>query len=189
MPEMPFVKEMAAGPGGIIYALNEQNHIFKFTHSAPMNYMEHDHMRQPDQTMQSYPTDPQGHPIQPDPTLTQHQVVPVQIVPVQPVGCAGAVPMNDGDFATLLSTISSQSFDDGKLSTAKEATRVNCLSTNQIGQIMGTQSFEDNKLAFAKFAYEHCTDPQRYYLLNSQFSFSSNSEALSNFVQSKQQHR
>ena len=85
-----------------------------------------------------------------------------------------------------MTTIESQSFEDTKLKTAKQIIAVNCLNVDQIMQIANTFSFEDNKLNFAKYAYDFCIEPKNYFKLNGIFSFSSNVEELSDYVQSRQ---
>ena len=53
-------------------------------------------------------------------------------------------------------------------------------------QIANLFSFDDNKLEFAKFAYDYCIEPRNYFKLNGIFSFSSNADELSDYVQSRQ---
>ena len=101
--------------------------------------------------------------------------------------CRDVYSMQQGDFASAVNTIKGQSFDETKLSTAKQIAGANCLSAGQITEICKQFSFEDNKLAFAKFAYDHCTDPQNYFKVNNVFTFSSNTDELNKYIQSKQQ--
>ena len=100
-------------------------------------------------------------------------------------GCREAYSMPQGDFSSAVGTIKGQSFDETKLTTAKQIVGANCLSAGQITEVCRQFNFEDNKLAFAKFAYEHCTDPQNYFKVNSVFTFSSNVDDLNKYVQSK----
>jgi hypothetical protein len=102
-----------------------------------------------------------------------------------PRGCAGAYPMSGADFSSALNTIKNQSFEDGKLKTAQQVASANCLSTNQITSICQTFGFEESKLTFAKYAFDFCTEQNKYYLINNVFSFSSSSDALNEFVQSR----
>jgi hypothetical protein len=94
--------------------------------------------------------------------------------------------MTSGNFNAALSTIEKQSFEDTRLKTAKQVINANCLNVNQIIQIANTFSFEDNKLDFAKYAYDFCTEQRNYFKLNEIFSFSSNVDVLSDYVQSRQ---
>lgn len=102
--------------------------------------------------------------------------------PPQPVGCINAYPMATNNFNSAMSSIRSTSFSDSQLKTAKQVATSNCLSTSQIVQICRIFSFEETKLDFAKFAYDHCTDPNNYFKVNEVFSFSSSSDDLNNYI-------
>ena len=103
--------------------------------------------------------------------------------PVKEKGCVNA--MSSGDFSAAKSSVNKQSFSDSKMKTAKQFTRANCLSVNQIKEIMNLFSFDDDKLDYAKFAYEYCVDKNRYFMLAEEFSFSSSSDSLNDFLDSK----
>lgn len=53
-------------------------------------------------------------------------------------------------------------------------------------QIANLLNFEENKLDFAKYAYDYCIEPRNYFKLNEIFSFSSNVDNLSDYIQSRQ---
>lgn len=101
-------------------------------------------------------------------------------------GCGGHSCMTPGNFNAALATIKKQSFEDTRLKTAKQVISANCLNVDQIIQIANTFSFEDNKLEFAKYAYDYCIEPRNYFKLNGIFTFSSNVDELSDYVQSRQ---
>lgn len=106
---------------------------------------------------------------------------------IEPVrGCNGRSCMTAGNFNAALATIKKQSFEDTRLKTAKQVITANCLNVDQIMQIANTFNFEDNKLEFAKYAYDYCIEPRNYFKLNGIFSFSSNVDELSDYVQSRQ---
>jgi hypothetical protein len=100
-------------------------------------------------------------------------------------GCGGRSCMTPGNFNAALATINKQSFEDTRLKTAKQVITVNCLNVDQIIEIANTFSFEDTKLNFAKFAYDYCIEPRNYFKLNGIFTFSSNVDELSDYVQSR----
>jgi hypothetical protein len=102
-----------------------------------------------------------------------------------PKGCLNSYPMSPANFNSAVATIKKQSFDDSKMKTAQQVVSANCLNVKQIMQVANLFSFEDNKLEFAKFAYDFCTDPKSYYELNAIFKFSSNADALSDYIQSR----
>lgn len=101
------------------------------------------------------------------------------------VGCNRNRPMTADNFSDALATIKKISFDDTRLSTAKQISKSNCLSSNQIVQICEQFSFEETKLDFAKFAYDRCTDPKNYFNVNNIFKFSSNVESLSTYISAR----
>lgn len=101
-------------------------------------------------------------------------------------GCDGRSCITLSNFNTALATIKKQSFEVTKLKTAKQVTAANCLNVEQIIQIANTFGFEESKLDFAKYAYDYCTEPKNYFKLNGIFTFSSNVDELSDYVQSRQ---
>ncbi len=112
-------------------------------------------------------------------TTGNHYIEPVR-------GCGGRSCMTPRDFSAALSTIKAQNFEDTQLRTAKQVITANCLNVDQIIQIANTFNFEENKLEFAKFAYDYCIEPRNYFKLNGIFTFSSNVDELSDYVQSRQ---
>lgn len=94
-------------------------------------------------------------------------------------------PMASGAFAGAKRSVASKSFADEKKTTARQILRSNCMSTDQIIEMMGAFSFEDDKLDFAKMAYDRCSDPENYWKLNDAFTFGATIEELDEFLQSK----
>lgn len=90
--------------------------------------------------------------------------------------------MDARTFNDAKQSISSASFDDTKLSTAKTILNTNYMSTAQVMDICRLFSFESNKVTFAKFAYSRVTDPQNYFKVASVFDFDSNKKALNDFI-------
>ena len=115
-------------------------------------------------------------------TTNNNTVVQEQVVPV---GCVGAYPMSSGDFSSALSTVKNQGFDETRLKTAKQIAGGNCLSTNQISEICKVFGVEETKLDFAKFAYDHCTEPKNYFKINNVFGFSSSVDDLTDYISGK----
>ena len=93
--------------------------------------------------------------------------------------------MSPNDFNNALSSVKKQNFDETKLKVAKQIVQSNCLSINQIKQLANTIIFEDMKLDFAKFAYDYCTEHEKYYQLNDIFSFSTNVDELTEYIQNR----
>jgi hypothetical protein len=99
--------------------------------------------------------------------------------------CVGRYAMNSNDFSSALSTLKNQGFDETKLKTAKQIAAANCLNVNQIIQIANLFGFEESKLEFAKFAYDYCVEPKKYFNLNNIFAFSTSVDELTDYIQSK----
>jgi len=93
--------------------------------------------------------------------------------------------MAGGDFADATKTIASKSFEDSKMTTAKQILKGNCVNTDQITKLMGLFTYEESKLELAKIAHEKCTDTQNYWKLNDAFTFESSIDELNEFLETK----
>jgi hypothetical protein len=82
----------------------------------------------------------------------------------------------------MLQEISRQNFDSNRLQIAKQVISTNQLTSAQITDIMRLFSFESSRLEIAKFAYNYVVDPQRYFMVNNAFSFSSSVDDLNRFI-------
>jgi hypothetical protein len=96
------------------------------------------------------------------------------------IGCPW--PMNAGDFQSAKNSISSKSFDDTRLTIAKQVTSANCLFSSQVKEIMLLFSFEATKLDFAKYAYNYVYDQGNYFKLNDAFTFESSIDELNSYI-------
>lgn len=105
-----------------------------------------------------------------------------QTVTQTPVYDDVCYPMNESNFNNLVNSISDKSFDDSKLTLAKQATSANCLKASQIKRLLELFSFEDSKLELAKHAYSYCFDPQNYYQVNDAFTYESSIEELDEYI-------
>jgi len=100
-----------------------------------------------------------------------------------PTGCE--YPMLPQDFVSAKATISSKSFEDSKLTIAKQIINTNCLLSAQVKEIMLLFSFEDTRLDLAKYAYGYTWDTGNYYKLNDAFTFESSIDELNAFINGK----
>ncbi len=91
-------------------------------------------------------------------------------------------PMNTNDFNSLANQIRYKSFDNSRLSIAKQACAYNCMTSDQICAICKLFSYENSKLEFAKYAYDFCYDRYRYYIVGQAFSYSSSVDELNRFI-------
>jgi hypothetical protein len=97
------------------------------------------------------------------------------------VGCSRA--MSPNDFSKMKQSVEAKPFSETKMSTAKVATKNNCLTVNQIKEICKLFSMDEDKLAYAKYAYEYCTEKGTYYQVGDVFSFSSSTDELNAFLE------
>jgi hypothetical protein len=93
------------------------------------------------------------------------------------------ISMSAQSFQAAKTSINKQSFADTKMKTAKQVLNANCMSVDQIVEIIGLFSFEENKLDFAKAAYAKCVDQSQYFMVNDAFSFSSSVDELTEFIE------
>lgn len=96
------------------------------------------------------------------------------------IGCPW--PMSQADFQAAKNTIQSKSFDDSKLTIAKQVISSNCLFCSQVREIMLLFSFEDTRLQFAKFAFPYVYDQGNYFKLNDAFTFESSVDELNQYI-------
>lgn len=99
-----------------------------------------------------------------------------------PTGCPW--PMSDGDFAGAKGSIQSKSFEDSKLTMAKQIFDHNCLLSSQVRDIMSLFDFEATRLEFAKYAYGRTFDIGNYYKVNDVFDFESSISDLNAYISS-----
>ena len=94
------------------------------------------------------------------------------------------MPCNDRDFHEIKMLVANETFEDKKLTIAKQATQAEWLTVDQLAEIAMLFDFENTKLEYLKFAYDYCFDPNKYYKLNKVFEFSYSIEELNDYIQS-----
>ncbi len=124
-------------------------------------------------------------------TTSQTSMQTVPVAPTQPpaytmpgytgkVGCP--IPMSESDFASSKTSISSKTFEDSKLTIAKQIIAANCLLSSQVKDLMSLFTFEDSKIEIAKYAYAYTYDIGNYYKVNDAFTFSSSIDELNTYI-------
>jgi len=93
--------------------------------------------------------------------------------------------MSVDDFNDAKNSITSKSFEDTKLTTAKQICKNSCMTADQIRDINKLFSFEETRIEFAKYAYDFVFDSSKYYKVNDSFSFESSIEQLNEYIESK----
>lgn len=119
------------------------------------------------------------------PPPQHHDLPPVNYLPGYngPIGCP--MPMSPGDFSDLKKSLMSKSFEETRLTIAKQVVGSQCLLTGQVKELIGCFTFEDSKLQMAKFAYDHTYDVGNYFKINDVFTFESSTEELNEYIESK----
>ncbi len=97
-----------------------------------------------------------------------------------PIGCP--MPMSPQDFQSAKQTIASKSFEDSKLTIAKQIVNSNCLTSGQVRDLVKLFDFEDTKLQFAKYCYGYTYDLGNYYKVNDAFEFESSIDELNQYI-------
>jgi hypothetical protein len=85
----------------------------------------------------------------------------------------GTYAMSDADFRTFLKKVDDASFADDQLSLIKSAAGTNAFTVDQVVQLVKTCTFEDTKIEVAVMLHARLVDPDRAYLIESAFDFSS----------------
>lgn len=102
---------------------------------------------------------------------------------IQTLNCTTTMP--DADFQEALAQLKSASMDRSFTKVASNIMNNNCVSLNQAKNIIACASFDDDKLQLAQIVYTNCTEKNKYYLLNDQFTFPSTKEKFNSFLLSK----
>ena len=97
-----------------------------------------------------------------------------------PIGCP--YPMPTQQFEQVKQSIASKSFEDSKLTIAKQVISSNCILSSQVKDILKLFSFEDTRLDLAKYAYGYTYDIANYYQLNDAFTFESSIQDLNDYI-------
>ncbi|HNQ68725.1 MAG TPA: DUF4476 domain-containing protein [Bacteroidales bacterium] len=106
-------------------------------------------------------------------------------VPVSNVSSRCSYPMSDLDFKDASSSIKAKSFEDSKLTSAKQICKASCLTAEQVRDINKLFSFEETRLEFAKYAYDYVYDASKYYKVNDSFEFELTIDELNEYLETK----
>jgi len=81
-------------------------------------------------------------------------------------------------------SLASKTFEDSKLTLAKQVINSNCLLSVQVKEVMQIFTYEESKLDFAKYAYGRTYDIGNYYKVNDSFTFESSIDELNSYINS-----
>jgi Domain of unknown function (DUF4476) len=93
--------------------------------------------------------------------------------------------MNSRVFEQFKQTLRSESFDNSRLTMARQTICNNFFTAVQVKEIVSLFSFETSKLDIAKYAYAFTVDKGSYFVVSDAFSYSSSKEELANFIRDK----
>ncbi len=102
-----------------------------------------------------------------------------EVIQLQPIG---PQPIDLASFGQLRHTISAATFENTKLTIFKQALLHYYFTAAQVRELMCLFTFESYKLDVAKLAYPRTLDPQNYFLINNEFTFSSSIDELNNYM-------
>ena len=89
------------------------------------------------------------------------------------------------EFETLKERVKQNALDNGKLEAAKNLTRANVLTANQVAEIAHLMTLDNNRLEYAKFAYDFTYDRNNYGMVADAMVFTNNRRTLEQFISSK----
>lgn len=125
---------------------------------------------------------PQGMPPHGNPSAP----VPPPVAAPAPAPAPVPHPCSPNSFMEIKRMIENETFEDTKLTIARQATAAELLTVDQIIEITKLFTFEDNRLEYLKFAYDYCYDPGKYYKVNSALTYSSSIEELNEYIATRQ---
>ncbi|MEO7265888.1 MAG: DUF4476 domain-containing protein [Ferruginibacter sp.] len=90
--------------------------------------------------------------------------------------------MNPRDFMIMKQSIARETFENMRLSIAKQAITGDYFSVQQVMELMQLFSFENNKLDIAKYAYRFAADKNNYYQVADALGYSVSKEDLMRYI-------
>lgn len=171
---------------------NNQQYPPQHQHGNQHNYNnqqyppQHQHGDQHNHNHQQYP--PQGNPHQHGHNNNQYppQQPPTQVIIVEhttePAPEPVVMPCSDADFEDAKVTIKNATFEETKLTIAKQIVASELMTARQLAEIASLFDFEHTKLEFLKYAYQFCYDQNKYYIVNNVFDFSSSVDELNEYI-------
>ncbi len=100
-----------------------------------------------------------------------------------PVGCPS--PVSPKEFNDLKRSINRKTFEDSKMTIARQVVGNACLFSSQVRELMLLFTFEESRLDLARFAYTRTYDTGNYYKVNDAFSFESSIAELNDYIESR----
>ena len=86
-----------------------------------------------------------------------------------PIGCPW--PIDQAQFAGIRQSVASKTWDESRITIAKQVIGSNCLLSSQVRDLMSVMEWEESRLDIAKFAYGFTYDIGNYYKLNDAYEW------------------
>lgn len=86
------------------------------------------------------------------------------------------------EFSHILTTVKSQSFADERKEMAKKQISKNCLSMEQMRELVPLFNMDDDKLEIIKFMYDYAEYPDKMYLFRDLLTFSNSKKEFDDFL-------
>lgn len=93
--------------------------------------------------------------------------------------------MSTIDFNDAVNSIKSKTYNESKLTLAKQICKNSCMTSEQIRDLNKLFDFEDTRLEFAKYAYDFVYDSSKYYKVNDSFTYEHSISELTDYIESK----
>jgi len=117
-------------------------------------------------------------------TVQNNQGGNTNVVPPPPIEYTNCpVPVSPAELNAFLLTLKDKPFEDTKKTIVKQFIKNNCVSSSQLSLILNEFDYESTKLEIAKYAYLYVYDPEKYYLINNVFEFSSSVDELNKYIE------
>lgn len=100
-----------------------------------------------------------------------------------PIGCPW--PIDQGQFSGMKQSIASKTWDETKLSQAKTMISTNCLTADQVRDLVKLMGWEQTRLDLAKYAYAYTYDIGNYWKVNDAFEWEQSITDLNAFISSR----
>lgn len=92
------------------------------------------------------------------------------------------VAVSAADFAEIKKSLEEEKYADGKLKLARVIFKTNGFTTAQIRELSTQFIYDNDKLQFLILAYPTCMDKGNYHILARELKYSSDREALMDFI-------
>jgi hypothetical protein len=93
--------------------------------------------------------------------------------------------MSPYDFSQAMNTIQYETFENTKITLPKQVCKSSCMTSEQLRTVLKAFTYEASRLEIAKYAYDYVFDPEKYYLINDAFEYSSSVNELNSFFESR----